>query len=131
MGWLIWPMSWVWQVNSIFLYIFNYFLQFHPSTLYWLGILFQNLFQFALYWVIMVLWSRSYIWLVNLDWSNMFLSQYFFKRCLYFFLFKLYFFYIKKINMTCNAVQANSLVNKTLRGGGFSVHHFTKHYLFQ
>jgi len=48
-----------------------------------------------------------------------------------FFLFKRYFFYIKKIDITRNAVQANNLVNKTLRGGGFSVHHFTKHYLFQ
>jgi hypothetical protein len=74
--------------------------------------------------------GRAFGWLTLIDLICFYLNI-FLKDVFNFFLFKLYFFYIKKINMTCNAVQANSLVNKTLRGGGFSVHHFTKHYLFQ
>jgi hypothetical protein len=51
-----------------------FFFKFHFSALGWLKIKLYNLFWFIFYEVILVLWSRSWIWWVN----SVFLNWFFF-----------------------------------------------------
>jgi hypothetical protein len=46
--------------------------QFHPSILNWLRIKFHDLFWFTSHRVIFILWLISWVWYVNLSWSELF-----------------------------------------------------------
>jgi len=69
-----WLGLWFWWFNPCCLELFflSIFFQLHLSTLGWLRIRLCNSFQFALYWVILISWSRSQVWHVNPGWLKLF-----------------------------------------------------------